>query len=86
MEMRVKMVSISIEKSASRKCLPGNPEPSLPLCRKTAAATQLPGCSSIGTRINKTFYFKGAVFMARMTTRALPPDQFLAMPTLVLKK
>jgi len=43
-------------------------------------APQLPGRSSIGTRINKTFYFKGAVFTARMTPRALPPDQFLQMP------
>jgi hypothetical protein len=38
------------------------------------------GRSSIGTRINKTFYFKGAVLMARMTPRALPPEQFLQMP------
>jgi hypothetical protein len=43
-------------------------------------APQLPGRSSIGTRINKTFYFKGAVFTARMTPRALPPEQFLEMP------
>jgi len=43
-------------------------------------APQGPGRSSIGTRINKTFYFKGAVFSARMTPRALPPDQFLEMP------
>lgn len=43
-------------------------------------APQGPGRSSVGTRINKTFYFKGAVLLARMTPRALPPDQFLAMP------
>ena len=43
-------------------------------------APQSPGRSSIGTRINKTYYFKGAVFTARMTPRALPPDQFLQMP------
>ena len=49
-------------------------------------APQLPGRSSIGTRINKTFYFKGAVFSARMTPRALPPDQFLEMPPAVIKK
>jgi hypothetical protein len=40
------------------------------------------GRSSIGTRINKTFYFKGAVLMARMTPQALPTDQFLPMPLL----
>jgi hypothetical protein len=38
------------------------------------------GRSSIGTRINKRDYFKGAVLMARMVPRALPPEQFLKMP------
>jgi hypothetical protein len=49
-------------------------------------APQLPGRSSIGTRINKTFYFKGAVLMARMTPRTLPTDQFLAMPPAAARK
>ena len=40
-------------------------------------APQGMGRPSIGTRINKTYYFKGAVLMARMTPRALSPDQFL---------
>jgi hypothetical protein len=31
-------------------------------------------------RLNKVFPFKGAVLMARMVPRALPPDQFLKMP------
>lgn len=44
------------------------------------------GHSSIGTRINKTFYFKGAVLMARMTPRALRPEQFLQMPLPASKK
>ena len=44
------------------------------------------GRSSIGTRINKTFYFKGAVLMARMTPRALQPEQFLQMPLAASKK
>jgi hypothetical protein len=43
-------------------------------------APQGMGRSSVGTRINKAFYFKGAVLMARMTPRALPPEQFLQMP------
>ncbi len=43
-------------------------------------APQGDGRSSIGTRINKTYYFKGAVLMARMTPRALPPDEFLKFP------
>lgn len=38
------------------------------------------GHSSIGTRINRQDYFKGAVFEARFTPRALDPDKFLRMP------
>jgi hypothetical protein len=44
---------------------------------------QLAGHSSIGVRINKVYWFKGAVLMARMTKRALPVEQFLKMPSLV---
>jgi hypothetical protein len=40
------------------------------------------GHTSIGTRIDKRDYFKGAMLMARMTPRALKPDEFLAMPAL----
>jgi hypothetical protein len=40
----------------------------------------MPGHSSIGVRINKVYYFKGAILMARMVPRALPPDEFLKMP------
>ena len=43
-------------------------------------APQGPGRTSIGTRINKIYFFKGAILMARMTPRALTPDQFLEMP------
>ena len=46
-----------------------------------AAAVQLtpqgPGRSSIGVRMNKLFYFKGAVRMARFSRRALTPAEFL---------
>jgi Concanavalin A-like lectin/glucanases superfamily len=41
---------------------------------------QLAGHSSIGVRINKVNWFKGAVLMARFTPRALEPSQFLKMP------
>ncbi len=41
------------------------------------------GHSSIGTRINRQDYFKGAVFEARFTPRALEPDEFLKMPPVV---
>lgn len=41
---------------------------------------QLPGRSSVGMRINHKFFFKGAILMARMTPRALPPGEFLKLP------
>jgi hypothetical protein len=41
------------------------------------------GHTSIGVRINKVFWFKGAVLMARMTPRALTPEEFLKMPAQV---
>jgi hypothetical protein len=37
------------------------------------------GATSLGTRINRRNYFKGAIRLARFTTRALPPDQFLTL-------
>jgi hypothetical protein len=36
-----------------------------------------PGRASVGVRINKVFFFKGAVAQARFTHRALAPDEFL---------
>jgi hypothetical protein len=42
-----------------------------------------PGHTSIGTRINRQDYFKGAVFEARFTPRALKPEEFLKMPPVV---
>lgn len=41
---------------------------------------QLPGHASVGMRINHVFFFKGAILMARMTPRALPPSEFLKVP------
>jgi putative heme-binding domain-containing protein len=43
-------------------------------------APHAPGRASVGVRINKVFYFKGAVHIARFTRRALPPSEFLAVP------
>ena len=40
------------------------------------------GHASIGTRINRRDYFKGAVFEARFTPRALKPGEFLKMPVI----
>ena len=39
-----------------------------------------PGHASVGVRINKVFYFKGAVRLARFTRRALSPAEFLTPP------
>jgi hypothetical protein len=38
------------------------------------------GHASVGVRINKTFYFKGAIRLARFTRRALTPAGFLDRP------
>jgi hypothetical protein len=38
------------------------------------------GHTSIGVRINRRDYFKGAVRLARMTRRALRPEEFLKAP------
>jgi Concanavalin A-like lectin/glucanases superfamily len=38
---------------------------------------QGPGRTAIGVRLNKVYYFKGAVHMARFTRRALTPSEFL---------
>ncbi len=43
-------------------------------------APQKPGRTSLGTRINRKDYFKGAVFQARMTRAPLPPANFLKVP------
>ena len=40
-----------------------------------------PGRTSVGVRINKVFYFKGAVRLARFTRRALDPKEFLSSRT-----
>lgn len=42
--------------------------------------TQGAGHTSIGTRINRVDYFKGAVLETRMTRRALRPSEFLKAP------
>jgi len=42
-------------------------------------APQGPGRSSIGVRMNKVNYFKGAIHLARFTRRALSPAEFLTV-------
>jgi hypothetical protein len=41
---------------------------------------QGPGQCSIGTRINRRDYFKGAILLTRMTRRALSVGEFLKVP------
>jgi len=41
------------------------------------------GHSSVGVRINRMYYFKGAVRQARFTPRALPPREFMKLPSAV---
>ena len=43
-------------------------------------APQGPGRTSVGVRINKVDYFKGAIRLSRMTRRALTPAEFLRVP------
>lgn len=43
-------------------------------------APQAPGRTAVGVRINKVFYFDGAVRTARFTKEALMPEEFLAAP------
>ena len=44
---------------------------------KLRLAPQANGHSSIGVRINRVNYFKGAIQSARFTRRALTPEEFL---------
>jgi hypothetical protein len=41
---------------------------------------QGPGKASVGTRINRVNYFKGAILTARFTPSALPPAAMLKVP------
>lgn len=43
-------------------------------------APQGPGRSSVGVRINRVDYFKGAIHSARFTRRALTPGEFMRVP------
>ena len=44
---------------------------------EVAFTPQGEGAASLGTRINRRNYFKGAIRQARFTPRALTPEQFL---------
>lgn len=46
----------------------------------------LAGHSSAGVRINKVYWFKGAILMARMTRSVLPQSEFLKLPPVITSK
>lgn len=50
-------------------------------CAQIEFAPHGPGWTSVGTRINKVYFFKGAVRLARFTPRALKPEEFLRLPS-----
>jgi len=52
----------------------------LELSRSIDFAPQGPGRTSIGVRINRVSWFKGAVLRARFTPYALAPEQFERVP------
>jgi hypothetical protein len=47
---------------------------------KIAFTPQGPGRASVGVRMNRMNYFKGAIRQARFTPRALGPEAFLKLP------
>jgi hypothetical protein len=47
---------------------------------KIAFTPQGPGRASVGVRMNRTNYFKGAIRQARFTPSALKPEAFLKLP------
>jgi hypothetical protein len=52
----------------------------LQMAAPVTLSPQGPGRTSIGVRINRVDYFKGAIRLSRMTRRALPPSEFLPFP------
>lgn len=45
-----------------------------------AYTPQGPGRASVGMRVNRVNYFKGAIYEARFTPQALTPDEFHPLP------
>lgn len=52
----------------------------LQVAAEVKLAPQGRGRTSVGVRINKVDYFKGAIRLSRMTRRALTPAEFLSAP------
>ena len=48
-------------------------------------APQKSGRTSLGTRINRKDYFKGAILQARMTRAPLDPSRFLKLPAALIR-
>jgi len=73
-------VAQSYDGTAHRSYVNGVLEGELPLA---GYAPMGAGASSVGMRINRVNYFKGAVSLARFTSRALTPDEFVKLPAAV---
>jgi hypothetical protein len=69
-------VAMSYDGTTFKSYVDGVVQGEAPLAFKPQGA----GRSSVGTRINRVNYFKGAVYKARFTPRALPPQDFLPLP------
>jgi hypothetical protein len=69
------VVAQTFDGSVYKSFVNGQIQGSAPLAFKP----QGPGHTSIGTRINRLNYFKGAIYQARFTPRARPPEQFLRL-------
>ena len=69
-------VAMSYDGTTFRSYVNGVLQGEVPLAYKP----QGEGHSSVGTRINRVNYFKGAVYEARFTSSALKPEGFLPLP------
>lgn len=67
-------VALVYDGRTMRHFVNGQEELSAPLAIKPLAA----GRTSIGVRLNRVFWFKGAISKARFTPRALTPKEFMA--------
>lgn len=65
--------AIVVDRDSFRHFVNGRLELSEPL----QFEPQLPGRTSLGVRLNKVSWFKGAIRTARFTPRALSPAEFL---------
>ncbi|WP_163930006.1 LamG domain-containing protein [Paraferrimonas sp. SM1919] len=71
--------AISVDGSNYRHYVNGHLQLSKPVSFTPLAA----GKTALGMRLNKVWWYKGAILKIRLTPQVLNPDQFLALPTLL---